>query len=48
MQLEFLSIVKSENTKIKIERYHRTLKIIFKRKLQFEHYNTLIDNNYNF
>ena len=45
IQLEFLSIVKSKNTKIKTEIYHRALKIIFQRELQFEHYNTLINND---
>ena len=46
MQLKFLSIVKSENTKIKIEEYHRALKIIFKRELQFKHCNILINDDY--
>ena len=48
MQFEFLSIVKLKNMKIKIKIYHRALKIIFKRILQSEHCNTLINNYYGF
>ena len=48
MQLGFLSIMKLKNIKIKIEVYHRALKVIFKHKLQFERYNTSINNNYSY
>ena len=48
MQFEFLSIVKSENIKIKIKIYYQLLKIIFKCKLQFDYCNILINNDYSF